>query len=342
MTAVEGALALPTWDEIRERADYQTLVIGNGASINTWPDFSYSSLFEQATLDTEAADLFDRLGSKNFEFVLGRLVEAREVLEAVQKDTAWIDPLYEEVRDALFEVVRSVHVPYERLRESVKADYAAAMNDCSSVFILNYDLVAYWSHMARRSETQMVDFMFDGEHFDPSNTDVWSGYTEILYPHGGLHLWQDIRTGVAGKYRSGSGNILEQAEAGLSASGTRAPLLVSGGNATEKMSLIQQSALLSFAFQRLVANERPTVVLGASLQPTDSHIADAIARNMQASRVAVGIHVGARSEDALDAEMERYRVALRGDETGNRVARRNIDFFDSSTHPLAGHAMRCT
>lgn len=341
MTSAAGESALPTWDEIKQRADYRTLVIGNGASINIWPGFSYSSLFDQATLGTDAADLFDRLGTENFEFVLGRLVEAREVLEAVQRGTAWIDPLYEEVRTALFAAVRQVHVPYESLRESVKTDYAAAMNDCSSVFVLNYDLIAYWSHMARLAETKMVDFMFDGEHFDPGNTDVWSGYTEILYPHGGLHLWQDVRTGVAGKYRYGSGNILEQAEAGLSASGTRAPLLVSGGNATEKMSLIQQSALLAFAYQRLVANTAPTVILGVSLQETDSHIADAIAANMRSSHVAVGVHVGSMDADALDAERERYRVALRGDGNGSRVKRADIQFFDSSTHPLGSPTMRC-
>lgn len=340
MTATEEESALPAWDEIKNSADYRTLVIGNGASINIWPDFSYSSLFDQATLGAAAADLFDRLDTKNFEFVLGRLVEAREVLEAVERDAAWTEPLYEGVRAALFEAVRSVHVPYERLRDSVKADYAAAMNDCSSVYVLNYDLVAYWSHMARVAETRMVDFMFDGEHFNPADTDVWSGYTEVFYPHGGLHLWQDVRTGIAGKYRYGSGNILVQAEDGLSASGTRAPLLVSGGSATEKMSLIQQSALLSFAFQRLVTNTTPTVILGASLQETDSHIARAIAANMAGSHVAIGVHVGALDVDRLHAECERYRVALRVGK-GDRVKRDDIHFFDSSTHPLGAQVMCC-
>lgn len=337
---MDGASALPTWDEIKKQADYRALVIGNGASINIWPQFAYSSLFDQATLQTDASDLFDRLDSKNFEFVLGRLVEAREVLEAVQRGTTWIDPLYEEVRTALFEAVGSVHVPYERLQEKVKTEYATAMNDCSSVFVLNYDLVAYWSHMACLTETKMVDFMFDGEHFDPANTDVWGGYTEVFYPHGGLHLWQDVRTGVAGKYRYGSENILVQAEAGLSASGTRAPLLVSGGNATEKMSLIQQSALLTFAYQRLVSNTTPTVVLGASLQETDSHIARAIAANMAGSHVAIGVHVGSLDADGLQAECERYRIALRVG-NGERVARKDIHFFDSSTHPLGSPSMRC-
>lgn len=341
MTSTSDESKLPTWDEVKKQAHYPTLVVGNGASINIWPQFSYLSLFDQATLDAAAGELFNRLDSKNFEFVLGRLVEAREVLNAVRRDTAWVDPLYEEVRTALFQAVRSVHVPYGRLRESVKADYAAAMNDCTSVFVLNYDLVAYWSHMSSLVKTKMADFMFDGEHFDPANTDVWDGFTEVFYPHGGLHLWQDVRTGTAGKYRYGSEKILVQAEAALSASGTRAPLLVSAGSATEKMSLIQQSAYLTFGYQRLVANTASTVILGASLQETDSHIADAIAANMAGSHVAVGVHVGSMDADALDAERERYRVALRGDGSSSRVDRSNIHFFDSTTHPLCAPSMRC-
>jgi hypothetical protein len=82
-------------DRLKECADlkdgcrWETLVVGNGLSINIWRDFAYSRLFEQATLDHAARRLFSDFDTQNFETVREALWHAERTLTAFSSVRAW-------------------------------------------------------------------------------------------------------------------------------------------------------------------------------------------------------------------------------------------------------------
>lgn len=44
---------LPSWESVRASHTFQTLITGNGMSINIWPRFGYSSLYDKAGLSAD-------------------------------------------------------------------------------------------------------------------------------------------------------------------------------------------------------------------------------------------------------------------------------------------------
>ena len=64
------------------RCQWETLIVGNGLSINIWSDFAYSRLFEPASLslNPSACTLFSDFKTQNFETVLEALWHAETTL----------------------------------------------------------------------------------------------------------------------------------------------------------------------------------------------------------------------------------------------------------------------
>ena len=82
-----------TYEEVRKRIGRTSyLLLGNGFSIACDPVFRYESLYEAAVkegLSKRAQQLFDRLGTNNFEGVM-RLLD----------DAHWVAQTYELVEDS--------------------------------------------------------------------------------------------------------------------------------------------------------------------------------------------------------------------------------------------------
>lgn len=99
------------WADLADGSGWDTLVVGNGLSINIWNDFAYSRLFERASLKPAAHQLFSDFKTQNFEIVLEALWHAERTLTALGRRTTAITALYEHVQSALFQAVLRVHVP---------------------------------------------------------------------------------------------------------------------------------------------------------------------------------------------------------------------------------------
>lgn len=320
---------LSSWEEITRGRNFPCMLLGNGASVNIWPGFRYTSLFEIADLEEIERSVFSSLETENFEAVLGRLFETQDVLEAVNQPVEWVRPLYDGIKNGLFDAVRRAHVQRWSLPHSTLATIAHTLNGFSQVFILNYDLLVYWAHMSVLREVRMVDFFFHLE-FDPADTEAWNGYTGVYYLHGGLHLWRDLRTERTGKhsYSNGGMSILEQVQTSLNIKAARQSLFVSGASADDKMRTIRSSDYLNFAYRSLLDTAHNVVVFGASLDPTDQHIVEALKQHPQRD-IAVSIHVPASADvHHVPDEMDRIQKLLRP------VAAERIHFFDAATFPL--------
>ena len=99
------------WDALRESA-WDTLLLGNGASIAIHKEFAYPTLHGIADakgLLATTAPIFAKLGTTDFEHVLLACWYAEHVNRALGTPSAAISVAYEEVRIALIEAVHSVH-----------------------------------------------------------------------------------------------------------------------------------------------------------------------------------------------------------------------------------------
>src|ERR1700674_1039427 len=96
---------LRRWNDVALDRRWDTLIVGNGLSINMWSDFAYARLFGRADLRPSARQLFSDFATENFEMVLEALWHAERTLTALRRPTASVTDLYDHVRIALFESV---------------------------------------------------------------------------------------------------------------------------------------------------------------------------------------------------------------------------------------------
>jgi hypothetical protein len=310
--------------------EWPTLLLGNGLSINLWAGFAYSSLFTSASLTSTAQAIFTEIGTTNFEQCLECLHHANIALRALNDSTAKVDKTYEDVRDALFSTVGEVHVPWGRFPQGTHDLLALTMNGHDAVFTTSYDLCLYWSHMQTAEHVDIVDYFWaTGHQFDPADVSVHSSHsTRVYYLHGGIHLWQDDRTGENGKWTSGSGRLTDiKSKYGPQA--TRRPLFVSEGTWAAKARTIRQSTYLSFCLEQLRDDDQPTVVFGQSLSDQDRHVVEALASG-PTKRMALSMYP-TRDQRAVIAEKARILQAL---------GRHKVEFFDSTTHPVGDPTLR--
>jgi len=331
---IDGQLI--SWDRLADR-EWKTLLLGNGLSINLWSKFKYQSLFSSAALNAQAKRIFQALDTVNFERCLECLHHANVALNALGIPTEPVDTTYKHVRDALFNTVGQVHVQWSDFPAATQIHIANEIAEFQSVFTTNYDLCLYWSQMwvqehCENSNLHIVDlFWADGNRFDPRDSEPRSAAaTRVLYLHGGIHLWQEDHTGNNGKWVHGNTSLLDLADKYIPESNRR-PLFVSEGSAEAKSQSIRKSSYLSFCLDQLTRDEKPTIVFGHALADQDKHILAALNRGRR-RRIAISIYPTGDSK-AIATEKARLLRDL-GDH--------DVEFFDSTTHPLGAPALSIT
>jgi Domain of unknown function (DUF4917) len=108
----DGRLA--DWADIAVLAPWDGLLLGNGMSINVWPGFDYSSLFEEADLSLADSKSFEALETTNFEVVLESLDRATRLVEASGREADFLKERRVSIAEALGRTVNSVHISPRR------------------------------------------------------------------------------------------------------------------------------------------------------------------------------------------------------------------------------------
>jgi Domain of unknown function (DUF4917) len=318
------------WREISNAYEWDTLLLGNGMSINVWEPFRYRALFDKAKNDhLSGADrkLFE--DTPNFERVLGDLLTAMRVNEAVGVP---VDPLldrYRNIQRALAAAVKAVHVNREGVPLSTRKSIRKAMLDYEWVFTTSYDLLLYWAMGCEGFSPFRDHFRFGGRcEFDPQRAEVPANAVPVYFLHGALHL---VVGGDGATWKLTQRNLdslLDQFGKPIRGDSTARPLLVTEGSAADKLSAIEDNVYLSHALERLHERSLPLVVFGSSLSEQDAHLAEALSENPDRP-IAVSMLPGPQDE-LLPQQVDIY----------GRVKAQPLLFFDATTHPLGNPSLR--
>lgn len=322
---------LINWNEIAEKS-WKSLLLGNGFSINVWDRFGYKSLYEVAkgddvenSLDAQSMALFERLNSTNFEEVLRVLFHARLVDEQLgSPQSASIEDLYTSTKNALAAAVNYSHVPHD-MRGLPAINLA--FRSYNKIFTTNYDLIPYWAIMHEDTWRFKDLFWGDGNTFDPKDTAVNADRCVISYLHGAIHL-VELPNGRTKKLTAnGLDSLTSLFDLGHP---EYFPLFISEGTSEHKLSRIKRNDYLRFSFEKFQALDGSLVVLGQSLHKDyDQHLLDAL-RDSNLGSIAVGVWPHQAPEEIL---VYKTRVLA-------EIGRKEIYFFDSTTHPLGVQELR--
>ncbi|ABA56932.1 conserved hypothetical protein [Nitrosococcus oceani ATCC 19707] len=331
MTGVRIDDALADWGNLAKE-NWQSLLLGNGFSINVWSGFNYDSLLQVARqddlehqLNEESVTLFDHVGSSNFEDVLRILFHARMVDEQLGRPQGdEIEAIYQNTKRALADAVNYSHVAYGQFNAAAINEQLGGYDD---VFTTNYDLIPYWSIM-HEGVDRFRDFFWGADGvFELCNTEVFPRRTKIHYLHGAIHL-VELPDGRTKKLATNqNGNLLELFD--LNAR-DQFPLFISEGHWQQKLSRICKNDYLRFCFSNLSGLEGNAVIIGHSLhRDYDQHIIDAISQS-SVDRLAIGVWPHQRAEVILDFKA---RII-------EQLHQKSLDFFDSESHPLGSEVLR--
>jgi hypothetical protein len=188
-----------SYDEALKGADSKrSLLIGNGFSIaQAGGQFSYSTLLEKSGLqpDSSIRNLFDTLGTVDFELVMRALQDAAKVEDAygaADRATLFGNDAAA-VREALIHAVRQVHpgisfdIPQEQRNQC-----GSFLKNFANVFTVNYDLLLYWVILKMGGNT-FTDGFGLGKTEGGFRTFSEGGDCNTFYLHGALHLFLGSR-----------------------------------------------------------------------------------------------------------------------------------------------------
>lgn len=323
---------LKHWDDIKERHEWEGLLVGNGASLTVWEGFQYESLYKKALqgidnpLSSADKKIFRSMNTHDFERVLAALWTAGVICQALKQDIQRIHERYVNIQLALIEAVQSVHVPWSYKLEELLRKIRAALLPYGSVYSTNYDLLLYWAIMAEGTPSHK-DYFWSGQDsrsFDITNTEI-IGYDEsrkILYLHGALHLVKLPYGSETRKLTSDKGDLLSQFGATLDAGVT--PLFITEGTAQDKLASIHSSDYLSFAYEKFANHNGNLVIFGHSLSESDQHLIDAMKR--WRNRI-IAFSMRRQTADANNIIERKARIQ-------RQLPEAQIFFFDAETHPL--------
>ena len=310
------------WDEIQQSSEWKneknSLLLGNGFSINIHHGFQYNSLLDnidknKGLMYPHARDIFNKLDTSNFEEIL-RVVYHAYLVNFYNLDA--IKTLYLNIRKALIESVKLSHVAHS---DVPRIEIEKEFSKYSSIFTTNYDLITYWSI----NFYKYCDFFWEGT-FNVFNTDVWPGKIPIYYLHGAIHL----KINKDGKTIKVSANKNQSIQEVIKINfGNDTPLFISEGKYQMKERRILENDYLSFCFNKLRNIEDRIVIFGHSLSDEyDKHILDAL-KNGKSTCIAISVF--------SKLSMTEKNVFVSKINNHFSGANKKLYFFESSSHPLA-------
>lgn len=332
--------SLYRWDDIAEEYDWRTLFIGNGLSINLWPDFAYRTLAEHAHLTATDDLLFQGEETPNFEVVLADINTAIWVAAVCGgADTpaiAAMERSFHRIQEALGQAVRAVHPKPADIPYTALVAIREHLLKYGWVFTTSYDLLLYWAMGAGVGGFSAFTDLFLYRHagryeFDGrrARTRIPSGRTAVCFLHGALHLVVG-GGGVTWKQTRGADTLLKQIDRPIPDDPYARRLLVTEGSYRDKLRVIDTNDYLNHALQRLREQESPLVVFGSRLGDQDQHLVDAINENRDRP-VAVSVYPRAKRE-----------VARAKSDVLQRLETETLLFYDSTTHPLGMAKSPCS
>lgn len=267
------------------------LLLGNGFSIACRADiFLYTRLFERADfsdLSTSARAAFTLLGTSDFERVIKVLRDAAKVLEAYpainSSVCAQLIADANGLRELLVRTIASSHPTHPaQIADSEYAACRSFLENFSTIYTLNYDLLLYWTVMhTSEGEVPTSDDGFRKPQSDFSADYVtWessqSHDQNMWYLHGALHVF-DTGTEIQKYTWVNTGiRLIDQIRDALSRD--YFPVFVAEGTSAEKVERIRHSDYLAKAYRSFESIGGALFIFGHSLAENDEHFLKVIER----------------------------------------------------------------
>lgn len=299
------------WQEL-EGKGWNSLLLGNGASIAVSEKFCYGTLYDVAKKGESFGDIkkiFKKLKTKDFERALLACWYAKVVNESLVGSSNIVDRAYESIRTALIGAVKKVHPPFRSVSGHLKQIHNF-MSKFQTVFSLNYDLIVYWAMMEGNKDCRFrfKDCFIEGIFSDNVDSIIIKYPSKargldtlVFYPHGNLILAEDFSYNERKMTVGGGGDLLTTIGREWEKNNLK-PVFVSEGTSSEKLASIGRSRYLTIVYERLIPAKvgEGLVVYGWGMQENDRHILDAI-RLSAVRRMAVSVFRSEKgSEKALD------------------------------------------
>ena len=335
-------ISILTYEEVRRRIGgaRSYLLLGNGFSIACNSVFRYESLYEAAVhagLSQRAQQLFERIGTNNFEGAMRLLEDARWVAQTYslkEVDSSAMRKDLEVIKTTLVKAVAGSHLasPAE-IDEDRKSSAARFLLPYQIVFTTNYDLLLYWVAMHAGDPLPFED-CFRADQDDPDApylvfSQRLGDHRGLLYLHGALHLY--LSEGELRKHswtRTGQ-RLTDLIQDGLNQG--QYPLFVAEGIPKKKLKQIQSSGYLWYCLDKLRNIQSPLVIFGHSLGPSDGHILDAIAGSRKLPSIYVGLHGNHESALNLSIRASAQRIADRRAQLPGRPTPLQVCFYSSDS-----------
>ena len=278
------------WQDLEDKG-WNSLLLGNGASIAVSGKFSYGTLHEVAEKKGTFCGIekiFEKLKTKDFERALLACWYAKVVNDSLGRSCEAVDDAYESIRSALIRTVKEVHPAHSDVSADLES-ISDFMSNFRVVFSLNYGLIVYWAMMyGNKLNKNSFKDCFVNDRFDSDVDGVRKRYapergakdTLVFYPHGNLVIAEsffkgELKIKVRNKiYRD---DLLAAIGAKWKDGGLK-PLFVSEGNSSEKLSSIGRSDYLRVVYEKLIPSKvgEGLVVYGWGMHENDYHILEAL------------------------------------------------------------------
>ena len=325
-----GELGILNWSELAGKFSRADILLGNGFSVNITSRLQYDSLFDKflTKCQPKGKRIFRSFGTTNFEIILQKLSNAKDVNKIFGIETSEIEDSVEGLKDGLVRAIGAVHPRWAETDQVQLERIALELNRFHNVYTLNYDLYLYRiililkdKHRTDANIRQYSDYFW--EDYDDTflcfdNSKEFEGYRHPYYLHGALFLFKEFLYDLKLRKADSAEELMEVI--GNNIKEGRMPLFVSEGTHSQKMEAIGRSTYLRFALDKLKKSNRRLVIFGTSLSDSDKHIVDAINKNDR--DLAISIHIGTKSK----AQLESIEYCIK-----SKFPSHAVRFFNSDT-----------
>lgn len=133
------------WQYYADSLELSNILIGNGFSINLCDRLKYDNLFNifKSGKSSELVNLFRKLDTTNFEYVISILNNTITVNSIYGVDNKVLQPITEELKKGLIEVISRTHPLYKDISPEIFRSLAVEVAHFGDIYATNYDIFLY-------------------------------------------------------------------------------------------------------------------------------------------------------------------------------------------------------
>lgn len=308
------SIGIVNFSHFADSLDLCDILLGNGFSINLCNRLSYRSLFDlfKENKSPELIQLFTKLKTTNFEFVIEMLNNTVLVNDIYAVDNSVYPSIVEELKKGLIEAIGTTHPLYKEIVPETFRSLSIELSRFGHIFTTNYDVFLYKIILAYNEllELKLIEGIRYKDDFceevGPHHLRLSYFYEEckvIHYLHGSLFIYNENFTY---KFRKGGEADEYIRLLNREIQHGNFPLFVAEGSSSDKSNAISNNYYLTNCLNSLKQATRQLMVYGFSFQNSDKHITDTI-NNSGVIEIFISVYVGSKTQGELEKEATYFR-----------------------------------